>query len=69
MSSAEQDLFTRVLSFKHDPVGFIYFCFPWGVENGPLEKHTGPRKWQLLELIKIRDYVRANRNAEIMERK
>jgi hypothetical protein len=65
MSSAEQDLFTRVLSFKHDPVGFIYFCFPWGVENGPLEKHTGPRKWQLLELIKIRDYVRANRNAEI----
>jgi hypothetical protein len=51
-------------SFKHDPVGFVMFCFPWGKVGTPLEKFKAPRKWQLVELIKIRDFIRANRDAD-----
>jgi hypothetical protein len=64
-NNAEQELFTRVLSFKYDPVGFVFFAFPWRKVGTPLEKFDAPRDWQLIELIKIRNYVRANRDAEL----
>ena len=65
MSNAnlEQELFTRILFYKFDPVGFVLFCFPWGKVGTPLENSKAPRHWQLVELIKIRDYIRANRDA------
>lgn len=34
-----------VLSFQHDPAGFVQQVYPWG-EQGELSKHKGPRSWQ-----------------------
>ena len=61
----EQELFTKILSFKYDPVNFVMFAFPWGKVGSPLEKFKAPREWQLVELIRIRNYVQANREAEL----
>ena len=60
-NNPEQELFTRILSYKYNPVGFVMFCFPWGKVGTPLENSKAPRKWQLVELIKIRDYISANK--------
>ena len=44
----EQLLMTRLWSpsVKDDPEAFVMFVFPWGEKGTPLEKRTGPRKWQ-----------------------
>jgi hypothetical protein len=34
-----------VLSFAHDPLGFVQRIYPWG-EQGELANHKGPRAWQ-----------------------
>lgn len=34
-------------SFTHDPLGFVYFAFPWGEKGTPLEKFDGPDEWQI----------------------
>ena len=60
----EQELFSKILSYKYDPVGFIFFVFPWGKVGTPLENFLAPKQWQLIELIKIRNYIRANRDAK-----
>ena len=31
-------------TFTHDPLGFAYYCWPWG--TGDLEDVKGPREWQ-----------------------
>jgi hypothetical protein len=55
-ASRYSELYTRILSFKYDPVGFVMYAFPWGKTGTPLEKFDAPRQWQLVELIKIRNY-------------
>lgn len=40
-------------SFTHDPLGFVYFAFPWGEKGTPLEKFDGPDEWQIKILKKI----------------
>ena len=40
-------------SFTHDPLGFVYFAFPWGEKNTILERFDGPDKWQIKILKKI----------------
>lgn len=40
------ELLTSLASFSNDPVGFVYFAFPWG-EPGELEKDAGPESWQI----------------------
>lgn len=39
------DLIEDLASFAHDPLGFVYWAFPWG-EPGELEKQDGPEVWQ-----------------------
>ncbi|WP_394729081.1 terminase [Altererythrobacter sp. GH1-8] len=45
--------------FTHDPLGFVMWAFPWGVEGTSLADEDGPDTWQReqLELIgsKLRD--------------
>lgn len=36
--------------FRHDPLGFVLFAFPWGVEGTELASEIGPRQWQIDEL-------------------
>lgn len=41
-------------SFTHDPLGFVYFAFPWGEKGTPLENFDGPDEWQIKILKKKR---------------
>lgn len=40
-----KELHDAVMSFEHDPLGFVLFAFPWG-EPGPLANDAGPEPWQ-----------------------
>jgi len=54
----EQELINDMASFTRDPLGFVDYAFPWG--KGELEKHDGPDKWQIEELTRVRDSLKAN---------
>jgi hypothetical protein len=43
-----------------NPEKFVRFVFPWGVQNTPLAKHAGPRKWQTKILRKIAQHIKDN---------
>jgi len=45
----ESQLEDHIASFVYDPLGFVYYAYPWG-EPGPLENETGPDKWQADQL-------------------
>lgn len=65
----EHALMSRLWSpeLKDDPAAFVLFVYPWGEPGTPLEKHTGPRKWQLDILNDIRDQLVENRNLSMLE--
>ena len=58
----EQLLMSRLWSarLKDDPEAFVMYVFPWGQKHTPLERKSGPRKWQREVLRKIRDHIQAN---------
>ncbi|MCP4338987.1 MAG: terminase, partial [Desulfobulbaceae bacterium] len=58
--SAEKTLRADIGGFKYDPLGFVMYAYPWGVEGTSLEKHTGPDKWQRDFLIRIGQAMRDN---------
>lgn len=47
----EKALVERIASFRADPLGFVYYCFPWG--KGALTKHDGPDSWQRDVLVEL----------------
>jgi hypothetical protein len=47
----------HVLSFQHDPLGFVQCIYPWG-ETGELRDHPGPRTWQADILGLIGEHLR-----------
>ena len=63
-SSNEQELLTRVLSFKYDPEAFVEYVFPWGVEGKPLVNFDGPRQWQRDDLRLVADHVNTDRELQ-----
>ncbi len=63
----EAQLFQALLGFADDPLSFVRYAFPWGVENSPLENSPGPRNWQVEALGQIRDHIRNNRNRELQD--
>ena len=52
---------------RDDPEAFVMFVFPWGEKGTPLEKRTGPRKWQREVLRKIAAHIRANGTRDFYE--
>lgn len=40
------ELIEELAEFTFDPLGFVYFAFPWG-EPGELERMDGPEDWQV----------------------
>jgi hypothetical protein len=60
LGSAQQEaeIMTQILSFRADPVGFVFYAYPWGQPGTPLEHIKGPRDWQLEELQAIGEHVR-----------
>ena len=49
---ADAGLVEKIAEYVNDPLGFVYFAYPWK-ERGPLENFDGPDEWQreLLENI------------------
>ncbi len=56
----EQKLMTELWdpALADDPYKFVMFVFPWGKKGTPLEKFSGPRKWQELELKAIAAHIK-----------
>jgi hypothetical protein len=46
-------IIAEVSKYRHDPLGFVQFAFPWGVKGTPLERWPGPQLWQVMRLIEI----------------
>lgn len=42
---AEDALVEDVVSYQHDPLGYVLYAFPWG--EGELADKTGPEPWQV----------------------
>lgn len=42
-------------SFSRDPLGFVYWAFPWGQEGTDLARASGPEPWQREILVRLRD--------------
>lgn len=59
----EQAIMSKLWSpeIADDPEAFVMLVYPWGKKGTPLEKFTGPRKWQRKMLRKIRDHNAMNR--------
>lgn len=57
--SSELILAEAVAEYVHDPLGYVYFCFPWGVEGTELSDSDGPRKWQADVLDSIGQQLRS----------
>ncbi|WP_296200583.1 hypothetical protein [uncultured Hyphomicrobium sp.] len=60
MTEAEQlKLYSEALvRFRHDPVGFVMWAFPWRVAGTELENEDGPDEWQREELEAIGAHLR-----------
>lgn len=48
-----EELLEALASFSSDPLGWVYFAFPWG--TGELEKDAGPEPWQIEILQDLAD--------------
>lgn len=46
-------LAAALVRFKHDPLGFVLWAYPWGVPGTSLEHEDGPDEWQREELDEI----------------
>jgi hypothetical protein len=61
----EQELMSLIWSdrIKGNPLAFVMYVFPWGEEGTPLERFSGPRRWQKEVLGDIAEHIK--RNAEL----
>lgn len=48
-------------ALANDPEKFVLYVFPWGQPNTPLERFTGPRKWQRQLLRRMTAHIAANK--------
>jgi hypothetical protein len=55
----EGDLIEVIAGFRHDPLGFVRYAFPWGEPGTELASETGPRPWQIETLNIIADALTA----------
>lgn len=46
--------------FTHDPLGFVLWAFPWGIEGTALEDENGPDEWQREQLSAIGASLKAD---------
>lgn len=55
---ADDAIDQRLAKFRHDPVGFVRWAFPWGVAGTPLHRARGPERWQSAVLDAIGERLR-----------
>jgi hypothetical protein len=53
------ELYDKLASFRDNPTGFVHWAFPWGEPGTDLENMTGPEDWQLDQLNRIGEAIRA----------
>lgn len=53
--AAHTDLIVELASFSGDPVGFVYWAFPWGEPGTELQDYAGPQEWQVQVLKDLGD--------------
>jgi len=53
MSDVDIQLAEEISQFYDDPLGFVYFAFPWSEPNSPLRGFDGPDEWQIRILTDI----------------
>lgn len=61
----EEALTEDMARFYDDPVGFVYYAFPWG--QGELAGQTGPDTWQQAQLESIGKKLRQDPEATIRD--
>ncbi len=44
---AVDEIIDQLTDFENDPLGFVYWAYPWGEAGTPLERFEGPDKWQI----------------------
>lgn len=57
MTQTEEQLTDTLAGYVHDPLGFVMYAFPW-LEEGALEKDSGPDQWQRRFLEDLGRHVR-----------
>lgn len=55
----EDELVDDILSFADDPLGYVWYAFPWGEPDTELANKPGPRQWQIDVLDSIGKKIRA----------
>ena len=53
----ESRLHREIGAFRFDPLGYVMYAFPWGIEGTPLAREKGPERWQEDILIALGDGV------------
>lgn len=56
----EGDLIEIIAGFRHDPLGFVRYAFPWGEPGTELANETGPRPWQIETLNIVAEALSAD---------
>jgi hypothetical protein len=62
-----REVITDLGRFTHDPLGFVLWAFPWGVEGTSLANETGPDEWQREQLRAIGETLRANPHTPLQD--
>jgi hypothetical protein len=52
-ADVNRQLIAEIERYRHDPLGFVQFAFPWGQKGTPLERWSGPQMWQVDILIQL----------------
>lgn len=60
-------LATKLVEFRHDPLGFVMWAYPWGVPGSALQSESGPDEWQCEQLDEIGRRLRKNEKLNLDE--
>lgn len=60
------ELFDKLASFRDNIPGFVHWAFPWGEPGTELENQSGPEEWQLDQMVRISDRIKAGGAAGCM---
>lgn len=59
IEEALDEITERFLDYEFDPLGFVLWAYPWGKPGTDLEHEDGPEQWQIDQLTRIGDKLRA----------
>lgn len=60
----EKEILETVLSYRNDPLSFALWSYPWGEAGTPFAGIKEPRAWQIEELERYGDHLKAQEFAE-----